>query len=100
MKTVGLLYSNSDPLRHPIADAKAYLESKGVSPMWKKTGNTTTRSCPLPMLWWGQVDAVFTPLTTWSWAPPALWPRSERAGIPPTGADSFVKARAALPPAA
>ena len=41
IQTVGLLYSNSEPnSAAPIADAKAYLEEKGIAYV-EKTGNTT-----------------------------------------------------------
>ena len=41
VQTVGLLYSNSEAnSATPIAEAKAYLEEKGIAYL-EKTGNTT-----------------------------------------------------------
>ena len=65
VKTVGLLYSNSEPnSATPIADAKAYLESKGIAYV-EKTGNTTDEILSAANALVGQVDAAvsYTHLT-------------------------------------
>ena len=85
VKTVGLLYSNSEPnSATPIADAKAYLESKGIAYV-EKTGNTTDEILSA---------AVFTPTdNVVMGAAGAVAEILNEAGIPHyTGADSFVKA--------
>ena len=94
VKTVGLLYSNSEPnSATPIADAKAYLESKGITYV-EKTGNTTDEILSAANALVGQVDAVFTPTdNVVMGAAGAVAEILNEAGIPHyTGADSFVKA--------
>ena len=94
VKTVGLLYSNSEPnSATPIADAKAYLESKGIAYV-EKTGNTTDEILSAANALVGQVDAVFTPTdNVVMGAASAVAEILNEAGIPHyTGADSFVKA--------
>ena len=94
VKTVGLLYSNSEPnSATPIADAKAYLEEKGIAYV-EKTGNTTDEILSAANALVGQVDAVFTPTdNVVMGAAGAVAEILNEAGIPHyTGADSFVKA--------
>ncbi len=94
VKTVGLLYSNSEPnSAAPIADAKAYLEEKGIAYV-EKTGNTTDEILSAANALVGQVDAVFTPTdNVVMGAAGAVAEILNEAGIPHyTGADSFVKA--------
>ena len=94
VKTVGLLYSNSEPnSATPIADAKAYLDEKGIAYV-EKTGNTTDEILSAANALVGQVDAVFTPTdNVVMGAAGAVAEILNEAGIPHyTGADSFVKA--------
>ena len=59
--SVGLLYSLSEPNSEvPIADAKAYLDAKGVAYTGRPLLTPTTRSSPPPALIADGVDAVFT----------------------------------------
>ena len=61
IQTVGLLYSNSEAnSATPIAEAKAYLEAKGIAYV-EKTGNTNDEIMTAASSLVGQVDAVFTP---------------------------------------
>ena len=61
VQAVGLLYSNSEPnSATPIAQAKAYLEEKGIAYV-EKTGNTNDEILSAVASLSGQVDAVFTP---------------------------------------
>ena len=61
VKTVGLLYSNSEAnSATPIAEAKAYLEDKGIAYI-EGTGNTNDEIMSAAANMVGQVDAVFTP---------------------------------------
>ena len=61
IQTVGLLYSNSEAnSATPIAEAKAYLDAKGISYV-EKTGNTNDEIMTAASSLVGQVDAVFTP---------------------------------------
>ena len=61
IKTVGLLYSNSEVnSATPIAEAKAYLEEKGIEYL-EKTGNTTDEVVTAASSLVGRCDAVFTP---------------------------------------
>ncbi len=82
IQTVGLLYSNSEAnSTTPIAEAKAYLDAKGIAYV-EKTGNTNDEIMTAASSMVGQVDAVFTETLT-------------KGGIPfYTGADSFVTAGA------
>ncbi len=61
IQTVGLLYSNSEAnSTTPIAEAKAYLDAKGIAYV-EKTGNTNDEIMTAASSMVGQVDAVFTP---------------------------------------
>ena len=94
IKTVGLLYSNSEAnSTMPIAEAKAYLDSKGISYL-EKTGNTTDEIVAAANSLVGRVDAVFTPTDNVVMAAEtAVAEILNEAGIPHyTGADSFVQA--------
>ena len=60
IQTVGLLYSNSEAnSTTPIAEAKAYLDAKGIAYV-EKTGNTNDEIMTAASSMVGQVDAVFT----------------------------------------
>ena len=94
VKTVGLLYSNSEANSiTPIAEAKAYLDSKGISYL-EKTGNTTDEIVTAANSLVGRVEAVFTPTDNVVMAAEvAVAEILNEAGIPHyTGADSFVQA--------
>ena len=94
IKTVGLLYSNSEAnSTTPIAEAKAYHDSKGISYL-EKTGNTTDEIVTAANSLVGRVDAVFTPTDNVVMAAEvAVAEILNEAGIPHyTGADSFVQA--------
>ena len=94
IKTVGLLYSNSEAnSTTPIAEAKAYLDSKGISYL-EKTGNSTPEITDATNSLVGRVDAVFTPTDNVVMAAEvAVAEILNEAGIPHyTGADSFVQA--------
>ena len=61
IKTVGLLYSNSEAnSATPIAEAKAYLQEKQIDVV-EKTGNTSGEIVEAAASMVGRVDAVFTP---------------------------------------
>ena len=95
-KTIGLLYSNSEAnSTTPIAEAKAYLDAKGISYV-EKTGNTNDEIMTAANALVGQVDAVFTPTDNVVMAAAAAVSETlTNAGIPfYTGADSFVTAGA------
>ena len=91
-KTVGLLYSKSeDSSKQPIADAKAYLEGKGIRCV-EKTGTTTDEiTSAVDALIAEKVDAVFTPTdNTVMTAELAIYEKFLNARIPQyCGADSF-----------
>ena len=92
IKTVGLLYSNSEVnSATPIAEAKAYLEEKGIDYL-EKTGNTSGEILEAAASMVGRVDAVFTPTDNVVMATEAAVAEVLNAdGIPHyTGADSFV----------
>ena len=94
VKTVGLLYSNSEAnSTMPIAEAKAYLDSKGIAYL-EKTGNSTDEIIAATNSLVGRVDAVFTPTDNVVMAAEvAVSEILNEAGIPHyTGADSFVQA--------
>lgn len=96
IQCVGLLYSNSEPnSAAPIAEAKAYLEAKGIEYL-EKTGNTTDEIVSATNSMVGRVDAVFTPTdNAVMGAESAVAEILGGAGIPHyTGADSFVTAGA------
>ena len=92
IQTVGLLYSNSEiNSETPIADAKAYLDAKGIAYI-EKTGNTANEVIAAASDLVGRVDAVFTPTDNVVMATEAAVAELlNEAGIPHyTGADSFV----------
>ncbi len=96
IQTVGLLYSNSEAnSATPIAEAKAYLEAKGIAYV-EKTGNTNDEIMTAASSLVGQVDAVFTPTDNVVMAAAAAVSETlTKGGIPfYTGADSFVTAGA------
>ena len=96
IQTVGLLYSNSEAnSTTPIAEAKAYLDAKGIAYV-EKTGNTNDEIMTAASSMVGQVDAVFTPTDNVVMAAAAAVSETlTNAGIPfYTGADSFVTAGA------
>ena len=96
IKTVGLLFSNSeDNSITPIAEAKKYLDSKGIAYL-EKTGNTTDEIVAAAASLVGRVDAVFTPTDNRVMdAEVAVAEILNEAGIPHyTGADSFVQSGA------
>lgn len=92
IKSVGLLYSQSeDSSKQPIADAKAYLEEKGVEYVEKTGTNNTEVSQAADALIAAGVDAVFTPTdNTVMTAELAIYEKFIDAKIPHyAGADSF-----------
>lgn len=92
VKTVGLLYSNSEVNSEmPIEQAKAYLDKKGIAYI-EKTGNTAEEILAAAGALVGRADAVFTPTDNVVMASEsAIAETLNAAGIPHyTGADSFV----------
>ena len=92
IKTVGLLYSNSEPnSQTPIREAKEYLDAKGI-PYLEKTGTTADQVIAAASALVGRVDAVFTPTDNMVMgAEAAVAEILNNAGIPHyAGADSFV----------
>jgi len=91
---VGLLYSLSEPnSTKPIADAKAYLDTKGIEYV-EQTANTNDEVvAAASALIADGVDAVFTPTDNVIMAAElAIYEDLAKAGIPHyTGADSFVR---------
>ena len=89
---IGLLYSTSeDSSTQAIADAKAFLDEKGVEYV-EKTGTSTTEvSQAADALIAAGVDAIFTPTdNTVMSAELSIYDKLADAGIPHyTGADSF-----------
>ena len=93
---MGLLFSNSeDNSITPIAEAKKYLDEKGIAYL-EKTGNTTDEIVAAAASLVGRVDAVFTPTDNRVMdAEVAVAEILNEAGIPHyTGADSFVQSGA------
>ncbi len=91
-KTIGLLYSNSeDSSKQPIADAKKYLDKKGVKYVEKTGTDTTGVKDAANALIAAKVDAIFTPTdNTVMTAELAIYEAFAKAGIPHyAGADSF-----------
>ncbi len=89
---IGLLYSTSeDSSTQAIADAKAFLDEKGVTYVEKTGTNTTEVSQAADALIAEGVDAIFTPTdNTVMSAELSIYEKLETAGIPHyTGADSF-----------
>ena len=96
IQTVGLLYSNSEPNSEaPIAEAKAYLDAKGIAYI-EKTGNTPGEVGEAAAALVGRCDAVFTPTDNAVMTAEATVAETlNAAGIPHyAGADSFVTAGA------
>ena len=96
IRCVGLLYSNSEAnSTTPIAEAKAYLEAKGIAYL-EKTGNTADEVLAAANALVGRCDAVFTPTDNVVMNVAAAVAEILNAdGIPHyTGADSFVTAGA------
>ena len=92
VKKVGLLYSQSeDSSKQPIADAKAYLDEKGIEYVEKTGTNNTEVTQAADALIAAGVDAVFTPTdNTIMTAELAIYEKFIDAGIPHyCGADSF-----------
>lgn len=92
VKTVGLLYSNSEANSEtPIAQAKEYLDSKGIAYV-EATGNDSGEIITAANSLIGRVDAVFTPTDNVVMAAEVTIAEDlNNAGIPHyTGADSFV----------
>ena len=92
VKTVGLLYSNSETNSlTPIAQAKEYLDEKGITYV-EKTGNTTDEILTAAASLVGRCDVVFTPTDNVVMAAEsAVAEILNEAGIAHyTGADSFV----------
>lgn len=94
VKTVGLLYSKSEAnSEKPIADAKKYLDDKGIKYI-EATGNTDDEvKQAAASLIGSNVDAVFTPTDNVVMAAElSIAQEFVDAGIPHyTGADSFVR---------
>ena len=94
IQKVGLLYSLSEPnSAPPIADAKAYLESKNI-PYVEQTANTNDEVIAAAAALTAEgVDAIFTPTDNIiATAELAIYESLIDAGIPHyTGADSFVR---------
>ncbi|MEE0954293.1 MAG: ABC transporter substrate-binding protein [Eubacterium sp.] len=89
---IGLLYSNSeDSSKQAIADAKAFLDQKGVKYVEKTGTDTTGVTDAANALIAEGVDAVFTPTdNTVMTAELAIYSKFAEAGIPHyAGADSF-----------
>ncbi len=96
IQTVGLLYSNSEPnSQQPIAQAKEYLDARGIAYI-EKTGTTTDEVIAAASSLVGRVEAVFTPTdNAVMGAEAAVAEILNDAGIPHyAGADSFVTAGA------
>ena len=96
IEVVGLLYSNSEPNSQlPIAQAKEYLDAKGIAYI-EKTGNTAGEIIEAASALVGRCDAVFTPTDNAVMATEAAVAEIlNQAGIPHyAGADSFVTAGA------
>ena len=94
VQNVGLLYSLSETnSATPIADAKAYLEEKGIS-YTEQTANTNDEVISAASILIADgVDAIFTPTDNVIMAAElAIYEDLAAAGIPHyTGADSFVR---------
>ncbi len=93
IQTVALLYSTSqDNSTVAIAEAKAYLDAKGVAYI-EKTGNTNDEIIGAVNSMLDQVDAAFTPTDNVVMAAElSIAELMADAGIPHyTGADSFVR---------
>lgn len=96
VQTVGLLYSTSEVNSEtPIAEAKEYLDAKGIAYI-EKTGTTSGEITEAAASLVGRVDAVFTPTDNVVMAAEASVAELLNAdGIAHyTGADSFVQSGA------
>ena len=96
LKTVGLLYSNSEPNSEtPSAQAKQLLEAQGLTVI-EKTGNTADEIMTAASALAGRVEAVFTPTDNAVMkVAPAVSELFAKNGIAfYAGADSFVSAGA------
>ena len=96
VKNVGLLYSTSEVNSEaPIAEAKAYLDAKGIAYL-EKTGTTSGEIVEAAASLVGRVEAVFTPTDNVVMAAEASVAELLNAdGIAHyTGADSFVQSGA------
>ena len=94
IQTVGLLYSLSEPnSEKPIAEAKEYLDAKGIAYI-EKTGNTADEVITAASALVDRCDAVFTPTDNAVMnVAPTVAEILNKAGIAHyTGADSFVQA--------
>ncbi len=92
IQTVGLLYSNSEiNSEAAIAEAKEYLDAKGIAYL-EKTGNDASEIVAAAGVLVDRVDAVFTPTDNIVMASEsAIAEILNEAGIPHyAGADSFV----------
>lgn len=96
IRTVGLLYSNSEPNSvTPIREAKEYLDAKGIAYL-EKTGNNADEVIAAASALVDRCDAVFTPTDNAIMnVAGAVAEILNKAGIPHyAGADSFVTAGA------
>ena len=94
VQTVGLLYSLSEPnSTKPIAEAKEYLDGKGIAYKEYTANSVDEVIAAAGTLIADAVDAVFTPTDNKIMeAELAIAPELAEAGIPHyTGADSFVR---------
>ena len=94
VQKVGLLYSLSEAnSTKPIADAKAYLDEKGIAYEEKTASTNDEVITAASALIADDVDAVFTPTDNVIMAAElAIYENLAEAGIPHyTGADSFVR---------
>lgn len=94
IQKVGLLYSLSEAnSTKPIADAKAYLEDKGISYTEQPANTNDEVIAAASSLVADKVDAIFTPTDNVIMAAElAIYEDLANAGIPHyTGADSFVR---------
>ena len=94
IQKVGLLYSLSETnSTKPIADAKAYLEEKGIDYTEQPANTNDEVIAAASSLVADKVDAIFTPTDNVIMAAElAIYEDLAKAGIPHyTGADSFVR---------
>ena len=94
IQKVGLLYSLSETnSTKPIADAKAYLEEKGINYTEQPANTNDEVIAAASSLVADKVDAIFTPTDNVIMAAElAIYEELAKAGIPHyTGADSFVR---------
>ena len=94
IQKVGLLYSLSEAnSTKPIADAKAYLEDKGIAYTEQPANTNDEVIAAASSLIADKVDAIFTPTDNVIMAAElAIYEDLAKAGIPHyTGADSFVR---------